>query len=53
VGRDARVLGQASRAGLRTVAVNYDADAEADIYMEHFEQLLDLLPWSAPRAMAG
>lgn len=53
VGRDARMLEQARRAGLRTVAVNYDADAEADIYLEHFEQLLDLLPGSSPRAMAG
>jgi phosphoglycolate phosphatase-like HAD superfamily hydrolase len=53
VGRDTRLLAQANRAGVRTVAVNYDADAEADIYVDNFEQLLELLPWSSPHAMAG
>ncbi len=53
VGRDPRLLVQARRAGLRTVAINFDADAEADVYAEHFEQLLELLPWSSPSAKAG
>jgi hypothetical protein len=33
------------------VAVNYDDDAEADIYIGHFEQLLESLPWEAAHAM--
>jgi len=53
VGRDTATLGEASTAGIRTVAVNYDDDAEADIYLGHFEQLLGLLPWQTARAMAG
>lgn len=53
LGRDAQMLQLAGAAGLRTVAVNYDGDAEADVYIEHAEQLLDLLPWCTPQALAG
>jgi hypothetical protein len=53
LGRDSQVLADANQAGLRTVAVNYDLDAEADIYIGHFEQLLDALPWATTRAMVG
>ena len=53
VGRDTAALGAASAAGVRTVAVNYDDDAEADIYLGHFEQLLESLPWQSARAKAG
>lgn len=53
VGRDTAALGEATAAGVRTVAVNYDDDAEADIYLRHFEQLLELLPWQTVRVMAG
>jgi len=28
--------------------VNYDDDAEADIYLGHFEQLLESLPCNPP-----
>jgi phosphoglycolate phosphatase-like HAD superfamily hydrolase len=51
VGRDTSALASASTAGLCTVAVNYDDDAEADIYIRHFEQLLESLPWEAAHAM--
>ena len=53
VGRDTAALVEANAAGVRTVAVNYDDDAEADIYLGHFEQLLESLPWKAARAMVG
>jgi phosphoglycolate phosphatase-like HAD superfamily hydrolase len=51
VGRDTNALAEASAAGLRTVAVNYDDDAEADTYIGHFDQLLEALPWKASRAV--
>jgi phosphoglycolate phosphatase-like HAD superfamily hydrolase len=53
VGRDTAALVEANAAGFRTVAVNYDDDAEADIYLGHFEQLLESLPWKAARTMVG
>ena len=46
-------LAGATAAGLRTVAVNYDEDAEADIFLGHFEQLLDSLPWEAVGVKVG
>jgi FMN phosphatase YigB (HAD superfamily) len=53
VGRSAPALADATAAGLRTVAVNYDEDAEADIFLGHFEQLLDSLPWEAAGVKVG
>jgi FMN phosphatase YigB (HAD superfamily) len=53
VGRDTEALREASAAGLRTVAVNYEGDAEADIYLAHFDQLLTSLSWKTVRAKAG
>ncbi|MHB0961265.1 MAG: HAD family hydrolase [Pirellulaceae bacterium] len=53
VGRDTSALAEAFTAGVRTVAVNYDDDAEADTYIGHFEQLLAALPWEAARAKVG
>ncbi len=53
VGRDTAALAEAQAAGIRTAAVNYDDDAEADIYLGHFEQLLDAMPWHTARAKAG
>jgi len=35
----------AHRLGLLTVAFNHDADAAADIYIEQFSQLGQLLDW--------
>lgn len=42
VGHKASELQGARAVGLTAVAFNYDADAEADFYLEHFTGLLDL-----------
>ena len=42
VGHDARELNGARRAGLRTIAFNYDPDVEADYFVDKFEDLLTL-----------
>lgn len=43
VGRDPADLSAASRHGLWTIAFNYDADAEADCYIDQFDQLCGVL----------
>lgn len=53
VGRSAPALAGAAAVGLRTVAVNYDEDAEADVFLGHFEQLLDSLPWETAGVKVG
>lgn len=40
VGHDTAELSGARKAGLNTVAFNYDADALADVYLERFDELL-------------
>ncbi len=45
VGRQKACLELAQRLGLLTVAFNHDADAAADIYIEQFSQLGQLLDW--------
>jgi HAD superfamily hydrolase (TIGR01509 family) len=40
VGHDTVELSGARKAGLKTVAFNYDADAMADVYLERFDELL-------------
>jgi phosphoglycolate phosphatase-like HAD superfamily hydrolase len=47
VGRQQAGLDLAHRRGLLTVAFNYDADISADIYIEQFSQLAQLLDWQA------
>lgn len=42
VGHDVRELNGARRAGLRTIAFNYDPDVEADYFIDKFEDLLIL-----------
>lgn len=42
VGHDARELNGARRAGLRTIAFNYDPHVEADYFIDKFEDLLIL-----------
>jgi len=42
VGHDAREINGAHRAGLRTIAFNYDPDVEADYFVDKFEDLLIL-----------
>jgi phosphoglycolate phosphatase-like HAD superfamily hydrolase len=53
VGRDSSALHHARAAGLRTVAVNYDDDAEANVFIEQFDQLLAVLPWEPAHSMVG
>ncbi|QDU94340.1 HAD family hydrolase [Lignipirellula cremea] len=43
VGHDAIELAGARSLGMTTIAVNYDLDAQADIYLDRFEQLIDLV----------
>jgi hypothetical protein len=40
IGHDTVELCGARKAGLKTVAFNYDADAQADAYLERFDELL-------------
>jgi hypothetical protein len=47
VGRQQAGLDLAHRQGLLTVAFNHDADVSADIYIEQFSQLAELLDWQA------
>jgi hypothetical protein len=47
VGRQQAGLDLAHRRGLLTVAFNHDADVSADIYIEQFSQLAQLLDWQA------
>ncbi len=53
VGRDSAALAEAGQVGVRRIAVNYDEDATADIFMDNFDQLLDAVPWDTARAMVG
>ena len=53
VGHDADELSGAKAVGMHTVAFNFDTDAEADVYIARFEELLDLLGVRTPRAAAG
>ncbi len=43
MGHDTAELAGAAALGMRTIAVNHDADARADIYLARFEQLLDVV----------
>jgi FMN phosphatase YigB (HAD superfamily) len=53
VGRDPRELRGAKAHGLTTIAFNADADARADIYLQRFEDLLDLVRFSPPHSAAA
>lgn len=43
VGHDTEELAGARAAGMFAVAYNHDSDAPADMYLEHFDSLLDLV----------
>ena len=45
VGRDTAVLAQAGELGIRRIAVNYDEDAAADVFIRSFDRLLQAVPW--------
>jgi HAD superfamily hydrolase (TIGR01509 family) len=53
VGHDAEELAGARRVGMPTIAFNYEPDAQADVYIERFEQLLDLVACANNLAAAG
>jgi HAD superfamily hydrolase (TIGR01509 family) len=43
VGHDAEELAGAATAGLRTLALNYEPEVVADVYLDRFEQLIELV----------
>ena len=53
VGHDAAELAGAAAVGMRTVAFNYEPGATADVYIDRFEELLDVVGCSSDRARAG
>jgi HAD superfamily hydrolase (TIGR01509 family) len=53
VGHDAEELAGAAAVGMPTIAFNYDPDVTADVYLERFEELLDLVECQAPLAAAS
>jgi FMN phosphatase YigB (HAD superfamily) len=46
VGRDTAMLSLAGKAGICRIAVNYDQDAVAEVFIEGFDQLLVAVPWA-------
>jgi hypothetical protein len=53
VGHDGDELAGAALAGMPTIALNYDHDAIADVYLEHFQQLVGIIEPKSPLRMAG
>ncbi|HOM15982.1 MAG TPA: HAD family hydrolase [Thermoguttaceae bacterium] len=53
VGHDAQELAGAAAVGLRTIAFNYDQDAQADVFLHRFEELLDVIGIGVKYAAAG
>lgn len=53
VGHDAEELAGAAAVGMPTIAFNYDPDVTADVYLERFEELLDLVECPTPLAAAS
>lgn len=53
VGHDALELTGAAAVGLRTIAFNYDQDAQADIFLHRFEELLDVVGVRTKYAAVG
>ena len=48
-----RVIRACREMGLQTVAFNYDRDAQADAYLDQFDQLLPLVARRPARLLAG
>jgi len=46
-------LAGAAAVGMPTIAFNFDPDAKADVYLGHFEELLEVLSTQQPFAAAG
>lgn len=53
VGHDTEELAGAAKAGLSTIAFNYDPDAKADVFLARFEELLQLVTPRSPQATGG
>ncbi|MFO7905010.1 MAG: HAD family hydrolase [Planctomycetota bacterium] len=50
VGRDTALLTEAGEAGICRIAVNYDNDAVADVFLRGFDRLPDAVPWESEPA---
>jgi HAD superfamily hydrolase (TIGR01509 family) len=53
VGHDTQELAGAKRVGLQTIAFNFDQDAQADVFIARFEELVDLVANHPRYAAAG
>jgi len=53
VGHDCEELAGAAAVGMQTVAFNFDPDAEADVHITRFEELLDVVGVRLTRGAAG
>jgi HAD superfamily hydrolase (TIGR01509 family) len=53
VGHDAEELAGAARAGMQTIAFNFDQEALADVYLTRFDELVDVVLAPALLAAAG
>lgn len=53
VGHDAAQLDGAAAVGMPTVAVNFDPDARADVYLARFQDLTDVIDAQPPFAATG
>ncbi|MGC3967142.1 MAG: HAD family hydrolase [Pirellulales bacterium] len=51
VGHDAEELLGARRAGMRTIAFNYERDTAADRYLNRFDELLQVVPAASRRGL--
>lgn len=53
VGHDSLELAGAAKVGMQTIAFNYDRDAEADVFLSRFEDLVEVVCSRPPYAAAG
>jgi FMN phosphatase YigB (HAD superfamily) len=53
VGHDAEELAGAAALGMPTIAFNYDPDAQADVFIASFQQLLPLVSTPSPQVGRG
>lgn len=53
VGHDGDELAGAALVGMPTIAINYEHDAVADIYLEHFQQVAGIIEPKSSLRMAG
>ncbi len=53
VGHDSQELAGAARVGMQTIAFNFDPEAQADVYLVRFDELLELASAASRSAAAG